>query len=334
MFQRNVAFDGILNNIGGFGKFDEHDGVTTGTVLASPSRHNPNYFFQWTRDSALTIKTLVDFLEDHKFDLSKYRIDLSTVVEAYIYNAYNLQRVPNPAGDFESLEGLGEAKFMPDGKPFEAVWGRPQRDGPGLRVITISKYLNLLKEHDKVLLHPGLHNETFVYEEILKPDLEYIIKNWKQPGFDLWEEVNSIHLFTSLTQLKALKMGLEISKRNNDNEFHHVLTKSFNALRFFILAESGYKSHSVPYLLESPELVLRGERSGLDIASILASLQAHDITSESDSLDIPFPVEDSVVFNTLIAMINDMKTFTTAMAHPKAIHGSSLLQLPLSSFTN
>ncbi|ODV82559.1 glycoside hydrolase family 15 protein [[Candida] arabinofermentans NRRL YB-2248] len=302
--QEAIAFKGILNNIGGFGGFEESDNVTVGAVIASPSKKRPNYFYQWIRDGAITINSLVEYLEDHQFDDSEY--DLAPVIESYIINAYQIQRVNNPSGDFESLEGLGEPKFMPDSTPFTDHWGRPQRDGPGLRVITITNYLSLLKKYGRSLIKSDeLHSEEFIYNEIIKPDLKYIIKSWNKSGFDLWEEVDSLHLFTSLTQLKAIKNGLEYATRY-DKEFYDELARTFNALRFFISVDSGYRIQNVPYLIETPSLLAQSKRSGLDIASILGSLRAHDLDTD-DTLDIPFPIDDASVLNTLAAMVNDMK---------------------------
>ncbi len=56
--QRDIALQGVLNNIGGGGSLVP--GADPGIVVASPSRENPDYFFTWTRDSALTLIMLVD----------------------------------------------------------------------------------------------------------------------------------------------------------------------------------------------------------------------------------------------------------------------------------
>lgn len=303
ILQKKISFESILNNIGGVGIND--DAVAIGAVIASPSKERPNYFYQWTRDAAITIGSLIEYLEDNEFNENNY--NLVFAIESYIANSYKLQRLDNKSGSWESLAGLGEPKFMPDSSTFNLSWGRPQRDGPGLRAITIIRYLNLLEKYRLNITHPELHSSNWIYDKIVKPDLNYIIKYWYQKGFDLWEEVNSIHLFTSLTQLKALKLGIEISdKLDNDKVFKDHLFEAFCALKFYIVVDSGFKNSNLPYLIETPSLVAQGKRSGLDVASILASLISHDMTSQ-DSKDIPFPVEDSIVFSTLTSLINDMK---------------------------
>lgn len=301
--QHNRAVYRIVENIGG--ALGTTDDIADGAVIASPSRFHPDYFYQWTRDAAITVNYLVQRLDDSKFNDTE--LDLPRVIESYILNSYRLQRLTNPSGNFETLSGLGEPKFMPDSTPFSGPWGRPQRDGPGLRAITISNYLNLLEKYNQEISSDELHNSSFIYEQIIKPDLRYITKYWSSSGFDLWEEIDSYHLFTSLTQLKALMMGMELSSRFKDQEFHTTLVVAFNALRFFILVDSGFQPSDYPFLIETPSLVAKGRRCGLDMASILATLQAHDVDNQDDTLFIPFPVTDSSVMNTLSALVDDMK---------------------------
>lgn len=304
--QTDISFNGILSNIGGIGIKSED--VSPGCVIASPSKNNPNYFFQWVRDAAITINSLVEYLKDNKDDLNNpISQQLLLAIESYIANSFILQRLDNKSGTWKSLEGLGEPKFMADSTQFNENWGRPQRDGPGLRIITISNFVKFLIDNDLNTSHPDLPNLEYIYNEILKPDLTYIIENWDKNGFDLWEEIDSIHLFTSLTMLKALKSGFEISKLFNDSDFSFKLRLSFISLRFYIMVESGFKNSNIPYLIETPSLLFEGKRSGLDIASILASLKSHDMDDISDFVDIPFAIDDSSVFSTLTALINDMK---------------------------
>lgn len=305
--QADVSFHRILQNIGGVGILDSS--VAPGAVIASPSKENPNYFYQWVRDAAITVNSLTEYLQDNgpecNSDISK---NLFLAIESYIANNYKLQRLDNKSGTWESLDGLGEPKFMADSTTFDDHWGRPQRDGPGLRVIAITNYINFLLDNNMDFSHPELlTNMKHVYENIIKPDLTYIMLNWNENGFDLWEEVDSIHLFTALTMLKALKAGIKVSNHFDDKDFGLKLRLSFTALRMYILLESGFKNSEIPYLIETPSLILQGKRCGLDIASILATLRAHDMDDPTDFIDIPFSVDDSAVLSTLAALVGDMK---------------------------
>lgn len=66
--QEPIAFEELLCNIGSSGCHAA--GVTTGFVIASPSRSDPDYFYHWTRDAALVFKSLVDrFINSYDADL-------------------------------------------------------------------------------------------------------------------------------------------------------------------------------------------------------------------------------------------------------------------------
>lgn len=327
-YQTKFSFESILKNIGGVGlKSDE---VAVGAVIASPSRAKPDYFYQWVRDAAITIQSLVEYLDDHQFNQGQY--ELVSAIESYILNSHKLQRLDNLSGSWESLDGLGEPKFLTNSTQFNEHWGRPQRDGPALRVITISDYLKILEKYDQAISLPDLKSTQWVYDNIIKYDLMYIITSWYKNGFDLWEEIDSIHLFTALTQLKALKNGINLVNSlviEEDLDFQTKLKEAFQALRLFILFSSGFKIEEIPYLIETPSLLVQGKRSGLDIASILGSLRAHDVTSVDDSVEIPFPVNDSSVFSTLIALVNDMKyRYPLNHKYLKTVSGVALGRYP------
>lgn len=86
-------------------------------------------YYTWTRDSALTMKVLVDLFKDGDSSLLN-------VIEEYIDAQAYLQGVSNPSGGL-STGGLGEPKFNVDETAFTGSWGRPQRDGPALRATAL-----------------------------------------------------------------------------------------------------------------------------------------------------------------------------------------------------
>lgn len=302
--QENISIQGIISNVGGISEHLDPNEVSRGSVVASPSKDLPNYFFQWVRDSALTIRTLVHYLEDNT--TAK---EIRSIIESYIENNYHLQRLPNRLGGFDddSKSGLGEPKFLTNSTQFEDDWGRPQNDGPGLRVSTIIAYLDLIEKQHLPLSNKFLRNEEFIYKEIIKPDLIYIIKNWPNPNFDLWEEVNSIHFFTLLSQLKALKDGIKIMDRyEQESEFKNLLYLTFDNLKRYIEVDGGFCVPSSNYILETPSLVSEGKRCGIDAAVLLASLHSHDLDVDEYS-DIPFDIDNSYILNTINGMVSDMR---------------------------
>ncbi|KAF5845237.1 hypothetical protein GGP41_001318 [Bipolaris sorokiniana] len=137
--EERIALDKLLANVAPGGSNVQGKGVAEGTVIASPSQDGPDYWFQWVRDAAITMDTLVNIYAD---DPSSSRASsLSIILDAYTSLQGDIQRTSNPSGTFDDLSGLGEPKFQVDGKPFTGSWGRPQRDGPALRALTLMHYL-------------------------------------------------------------------------------------------------------------------------------------------------------------------------------------------------
>ncbi|ODV62674.1 glycoside hydrolase family 15 protein [Ascoidea rubescens DSM 1968] len=306
--QKTVSFRNILNNIGGSLtniSNPENNGVSVGAVIASPSKVHPDYFYQWTRDAAITMLTICDYLQDDNFQ----NISLIDLMESYIDNNYYLQRLSNPSGDFDDLSGLGEAKFHVNNTAFMEHWGRPQRDGPALRAITTIKYIDLLNKFNngEIKTDDKIFNSTAdIYNLIIKPDLEYVAKYWNKKSFDLWEEIDSFHFFTSMVQLRSLYSGAQLALKFNDNQFYYYLMENARSLNDFVVFKSGYKQPSLDHLVETPSLYLSNHRSGLDSAIIIASILTHDFDLDVNHL-IPFDINDPLILGTLYALISDMK---------------------------
>ena len=101
--ERAIALEGVLDNIGSNGIFAQV--ASPGVVVASPSTVNPNYYYTWTRDSALTFAMIID-------ELLFGNASLRTVVEEYVAAQAKLQTVSNPSGTlYPAGSGLGEPKF-------------------------------------------------------------------------------------------------------------------------------------------------------------------------------------------------------------------------------
>lgn len=107
------------------------------------------------------------------------------------------------------MQGLGEPKFEVDGKAFTGNWGRPQRDGPALRAITISNFINT-----EVKYNSSVSFDTYrdIFNNIVRYDLDYVAAYWHQDGFDLWEEIKGKHFYTFMVQYSSLVAGSKIAK--------------------------------------------------------------------------------------------------------------------------
>ncbi|KAF2713412.1 carbohydrate-binding module family 20 protein [Pleomassaria siparia CBS 279.74] len=191
--QTPISLSGILANFGPSGM--KAYGASTGILLASPSKTNPDYFYTWTRDSALVFKTLVDQF------ISTGDTDLQLQIDDYISAQAKLQTVSNPSGSLSNGAGLAEPKYMPTGSAFTGDWGRPQRDGPALRSTALIAY-------GKWLINNGYTAAaTNIVWPVVQNDLQYVGQYWNQTGFDLWEEVNGSSFFTTAAQHRALVEG-------------------------------------------------------------------------------------------------------------------------------
>lgn len=298
IYQEDVCLRSILNNIGG--DFTTDKDLLPGVIIASPSKENPNYYYQWTRDAAITLNLITE-----QVYLNPKNHSLINIIESYIENTLILQKIPNRSGSVEDYGNLGEPKFETNLTNYNGNWGRPQRDGPALRAISIMNYLNVLYEYSlPVEKQSTLYNSSFIYYEAIKPDLIYTIKYWHEKGFDLWEEIYDYHFFTSLVQLKSLSLGLKYAKLFNDSiEFQNELSETINNLLNFINHDSGFINPFKPYIVSGPSLYHIGKRNGLDIATILASLYTH----EDNETSIPFNIDNGYILTTLSSLISDMK---------------------------
>ncbi|RHZ43995.1 putative glucan 1,4-alpha-glucosidase [Aspergillus thermomutatus] len=195
--ETTVSLNGILANIGASGAYAKS--AKAGVIIASPSTSNPDYYYTWTRDAALTMKVLVDLFRNGN-------LGLQTVIEEYVNSQAYLQTVSNPSGGLSS-GGLAEPKYNVDMTAFTGAWGRPQRDGPALRATALIDFGNWLI--DNGYSSYAVNNIW----PIVRNDLSYVAQYWSQTGFDLWEEVNSMSFFTVAVQHRALVEGSTFAGR-------------------------------------------------------------------------------------------------------------------------
>ncbi|KAG8971723.1 Glucoamylase, intracellular sporulation-specific, partial [Tulasnella sp. 427] len=190
-------------------------GALEGFVIASPSTKDPDYLYTWTRDSAIVTSAVLEKL------LRTGDTALEASLRLYAYSQKSLQRVCNPSGCFEDgMHGLGEPKYNVDGTAFTGPWGRPQRDGPALRAITLIGFADYLLQRgtpqDVAFVNKHLYIPDMPAESVIKADLEYVARYWKEHSFDLWEEIDGHHFFTYIASLSALSRGAALATKLND----------------------------------------------------------------------------------------------------------------------
>lgn len=200
-FEKSLHY--LLENI-------NRPGTTMGTVVASPSKSEPDYYYHWVRDAGLVMSTVLDVYQ--KADLpAEYRQRLLSLMYDFVERAKSNQAA-------SGFENLGEPKYNIDGSPFTGPWGRPQNDGPALRAITLIRFAN------ELLDHPGMFDyvKHSLYAAMepsmvgIKLDLEYVAHKWHQHGVDYWEEVRGHHFSTAMVQRKALLMGADLADKLED----------------------------------------------------------------------------------------------------------------------
>jgi glucoamylase len=93
-------------------------GAANGTVMASQSRADPNYAYNWVRDAALTMDTVFQFYAAATTPTAKSYYE--TILFQYAQARAAEQNDPDLAAS------LGEPKFNLDNSVFTGPWGRPQ----------------------------------------------------------------------------------------------------------------------------------------------------------------------------------------------------------------
>lgn len=79
--------------------------------MASPSQSNPNYFYHWVRDAAISMKVLLDTYGEE--------------VYPHVYNYIDMEITHQHDSDPNGINILGEPKFYVEGNCYDKPWGRP-----------------------------------------------------------------------------------------------------------------------------------------------------------------------------------------------------------------
>ncbi|WP_045096453.1 glycoside hydrolase family 15 protein [Legionella fallonii] len=261
--------------------------LANGAIVASPSRHEPNYYYDWVRDSAIAMGLVENWYESTQ--LNQYKNLLFTYISWT--ETIQHQKDPNPGQDI-----LGEPKFYVDGYPFDHAWGRPQNDGPALRALVLIRFAQQLLAHQETeyvqthLYNGGMDPHTM---GAIKMDLEYVAHHWQDANFDLWEEVYGHHFFTSIAQRKALLNGAALARRLNDNQAAAYYAKQADLitdqLKYHIDPTHNIIQASLPFH-SGPQKTLE-----LDSSVILAIL----INQQTEGLYSP---QNNLVKNTVKAL--------------------------------
>lgn len=199
--ESNIAVTKLFDNI-------SPAGAKQGVVIASPQLTNPDYFYYWIRDGALTMQVVLNLYKQSSDATSKAKY--KQALEDYMNLSQANQNAP-------AIAGLGEPKFNADGSDYTGSWARPQNDGPALRAITLIDYANqLLAENNQTEVQSRLYAGEFPATTIIKRDLEYVAHNWMNASYDPWEEIEGTNFYTLRVQRKAMIVGADLANKMND----------------------------------------------------------------------------------------------------------------------
>ncbi len=275
------------------------------TLVANLARRLPiaELFDVGTRDSAITALTLTRIAGSDPGSL--LNLQILDFLECYASLQSRLQHTSNPSGTFADLSGLGEPKFHADGSAYEGSWGRPQRDGPALRVLALMAYLRLYNYtypslwtgEDGRGSYSDLYEPTMPADSVIKADLEYSSHHWRDAGFDLWEEMEGLHFFTAMVQKRALREGARVAEAFGDRGAQKWYEEQADALERLIKDFwSEEKGHLVA-TIDTP-------RSGLDCGVILGALHGTDL----DANEALFPPWSDEILVSMLRLIQDQQT--------------------------
>ncbi len=271
-----------------------------GSILASPELASydpdPDYFFHWLRDSAIVAdalrtlyeaKTLGHVALDHLSDFVNFSLALGHLDGRMLARAAFHEGV-DPAFRAHIRSGeemaqvfgdrvLGDVRFNADGSFDILKWSRPQNDGPALRALTVLRMsqLDALSEATRQTTTKLLHC-----------DLDYTLAHWREPGFDLWEEICAHHYYTRLVQYAALAAGADWSARRGDDTRAHSYRSGareiYASLDDFYDPDEGFYQAFLPDP-GNPKRIPPARR--LDIAPILGVIHARYSKGRHSVLD-------------------------------------------------
>jgi glucoamylase len=203
-----------------------------GSIVASPVLGSydpdPDYFFHWIRDAAVVVDALRVLFEDTgdaqflahfadfvSFSLSLQELDGRRLAESPWRDAVaaDFKQFLRTEEDLSQARGealSGETRVNADGTLDISKWPRPQNDGPAMRAISVLRWQRAAPFGD------GLAASA---EALLRADLRYTQRHWRQACFDIWEEEKGFHYYTLRASAAALEVGAAwLERRHEDAE--------------------------------------------------------------------------------------------------------------------
>lgn len=271
--QKDISQEKMLKNISA-------QGTSPGSVIASPSRENPDYFYHWTRDAALVMESVLKIYQHS--DGRAVKADVRGKLVDFVHFSRQNQLTENPKWGIGLEAAPGEPKYHVNGKAYEGGWGRPQNDGPALRASMLIKFARqLLQEGEKDFVAKHLYKGELPATTVIKADLEFVSHHWNdshptKPGntrsHDLWEEVRGDHFYTRMVQYRALADGAAFAKEMGDPKAAAAYSDQADLLKKQI--DLHWNGEVIRPTLNQDGGHVNDKKSHLDTAVVLAALHA------------------------------------------------------------
>ena len=261
-----------------------------GSVIASTALGSwdpdPDYFFHWLRDSTIVIDALrhvitagnvtgeglARFKEFVAFSLSLNRLDGG----AFLRESADFRKSVDPRflqfvrddSELRAIAGdriFGEPRFNPDATLDISKWSRPQHDGPALRALVLMRFwpLNTLDEGLRAAMRA-----------LIEADLCFILKHWREPCFDIWEEEQGQHYCTRLLHHAALVDGACWMRESGTDEKGAPAQACLTAAQEIAQSLDDYWSEDKGFYMSRRAVASPSPGKELDFATILAVIHA------------------------------------------------------------
>ena len=202
-----------------------------GAIVASPVlgdwKPEPDYFFHWFRDSAVVIDALrllhaerrvgddaLRHLHDFvRFSLALNRLDgrvLAAEADRRARVAPEFLQYLREDGELATIHGdavAADTRVNADGTLDISRWSRPQHDGPPLRALALLRWIASARLDGALLADAAA---------LLRFDLAFTLRHWREPSYDIWEEECGHHYYTQRVSAAALAAGAAWLERLGD----------------------------------------------------------------------------------------------------------------------
>jgi glucoamylase len=216
---RSVSPTGIVKTRPGFAQTIS---PLKGSIVASPVLGaydpEPDYFFHWFRDAAVVIEALLVLYREsadrailaHFADFTRFSLSLQDLDGRHLAAAawrdavaQDFKQFLRCEDDLSAARGealLGETRVNADGTLDISKWPRPQNDGPPMLALCLLHWQSAA-EFDGDL--------AATVEALLRAELRYTQRHWREPCFDIWEEEKGLHYYSLRAAATALAAGAE-----------------------------------------------------------------------------------------------------------------------------